>query len=197
MTATQLICVPGQSFYFEVDLTDQADTKLYKANPTLASGDVVVFRDGVLLGNITTLPSVIDASYSTLACVLSAAETTGAQRLVVLFHDVAGSQWCDLSVHIRCSSQNPDDLATPAQVNAQVVDALATDTYAEPGQGTPSATTSLAAKIGYLFKAWRNKSTQNTSQYSLYNDDAATVDHKATVSDLGGTTTIGEVTSGP
>jgi hypothetical protein len=87
--------------------------------------------------------------------------------------------------------------ATPAQVNAEVVDALAVDTYAEPGQGVPAATAPLAAKINYLFKAWRNKKTQTSAQYSLYADDATTVDQKATVGDDGTTTTIGEITTGP
>jgi hypothetical protein len=87
--------------------------------------------------------------------------------------------------------------ATPAQVNAEVVDALATDTYAEPGQGTPAATASLAAKIGYLFKAWRNKSDQTATLYQLYNDDALTVDQKATVSDDATTFVKGEVATGP
>ena len=84
-----------------------------------------------------------------------------------------------------------------AQVNAEVVDALNVDTYAEPGQGTPAATLSLAAKINYLFKAWRNRSTQTATTYSLYNDDATTVDQKATVSDDGTTADKGEVVTGP
>lgn len=82
-------------------------------------------------------------------------------------------------------------------VNAEVVDALATDTYAEPGQGAPAATTTLAAKVNYLYKAWRNKKDQTSSQYSLYADDASTVDQKAAVSNDGTTTTIGEVATGP
>jgi hypothetical protein len=84
-----------------------------------------------------------------------------------------------------------------AQVNAEVVDALATDTYAEPGQGAPSATTTLAAKINYLYKAWRNKTTQTSSQYSLYADDASTIDQKAAVTDDSTTMTRGEVATGP
>jgi hypothetical protein len=83
-----------------------------------------------------------------------------------------------------------------ADVNAQVVDALATDTYAEPGQGAPAATATLAAKIGYLFKAFRNKVDMTTSELRIYNDDAATVDQKATLSDDGTTTTRGEMTTG-
>jgi len=87
--------------------------------------------------------------------------------------------------------------ATPAQVNAEVVDALATDTYAEPAQGAPSATATLAAKIGYLFKAWRNKTEQTATTYSLYDDAGATVDQKSTVSDDAVTFTRGEIASGP
>lgn len=93
---------------------------------------------------------------------------------------------------------NGDLTATmKASVNAEIVDTLATDTYAEPGQATPGATLSLAAKIGYLFKAWRNRVTQTATTYSLYNDDAATVDQKATVSDNGATFDKGEITTGP
>lgn len=84
-----------------------------------------------------------------------------------------------------------------AQVNAEVVDALATDTYAEPGQGAPAATATLAAKVNYLYKAWRNRSTQTATTYSLYADDATTVDQKATVSDNGTTADKGEVATGP
>lgn len=84
-----------------------------------------------------------------------------------------------------------------AQVNAEVVDALATDTYAEPAQGTPAATASLAAKINYIYKFMRNKITQTSTQINVFNDDAATVDHKATLSDDGVTLTRGEFATGP
>lgn len=87
--------------------------------------------------------------------------------------------------------------ATPAEVNAEVVDGLNVDAYAEPGQAAPPATSSLATKISYLFKAWRNKTTQTAAQYSLYNDAGGTVDQKASVSDAAGTFTRDEVGSGP
>jgi hypothetical protein len=83
-----------------------------------------------------------------------------------------------------------------AQVNAEVVDALNVDTYAEPGQGAPAATTSLAAKINYLFKAWRNKVTQTTDTYTLFADNGTTADQKATITDDGATFTKGEVGTG-
>jgi hypothetical protein len=84
-----------------------------------------------------------------------------------------------------------------AQVNTEVVDALNVDTYAEPGQGAPAATASLAAKIGYLYKNWRNRKTQIADTWKLMNDDASTVDQKATVSDDGTTAEKGEVATGP
>jgi len=84
-----------------------------------------------------------------------------------------------------------------ADVNAEVVDAVATDTYAEPGQGTPAATTTLAAKLNYLYKAWRNRVTQTATQYTLYADNATTVDQKAAVSDDATTFDKGEVATGP
>lgn len=84
-----------------------------------------------------------------------------------------------------------------ADVNAEVLDVLNTDTFAEPGQEAPPATTTLVKKIGYLYKMFRNKKTQTSTAFSLYADDASTVDQKATVSDDATTATRGEIVSGP
>ncbi len=88
-------------------------------------------------------------------------------------------------------------LPDAAAINAEVVDALATDTYAEPGQGAPAATNTLAAKIGYLFKAFRNKIVQDATTLEIYNDAGAVVDQKATISDDGTDYTRGEIGTGP
>jgi len=84
-----------------------------------------------------------------------------------------------------------------AQVNAEVLDVLNVDTFAQPGQGTPAATTSIRLMLAYIYKAWRNKTEQTSSQYSLLNDDAATVDQKATFADDATTATRGEIVTGP
>jgi len=84
-----------------------------------------------------------------------------------------------------------------ADVNAEVVDTLNVDTYAEPGQGTPAATASLVTKIGYLYKNWRNRKAQTATLFSLYNDDAVTVDQKATVADDATTASKTEIATGP
>lgn len=56
-----------------------------------------------------------------------------------------------------------------AQVNAEVVDALAVDTYAEPA-AVPAATATLAAKINWLATLARNKVTQTATTQTLRND---------------------------
>lgn len=81
--------------------------------------------------------------------------------------------------------------ATPAQVNTEVVDALATDTYAESA-AVPAATSSLATKITWLGTLARNKITQTATTQTLRNDaDLANI-ATAAVSDDGTTFTRAE-----
>ena len=84
-----------------------------------------------------------------------------------------------------------------AEVNAEVVDALDTDVYPEPGQGAPGEEITLAQKISYLYKAWRNKTEQTATTLSLYDDAGTTVDQKSTVADNGTTASKAEIVSGP
>lgn len=84
-----------------------------------------------------------------------------------------------------------------ADVNTEVLDVLNTDTFAEPGQGSPAATASLVAKIGYIYKFLRNKVTQTSTIFSVYNDAGSVVDQKAAVSDDGSTFTRAEIETGP
>lgn len=56
-----------------------------------------------------------------------------------------------------------------AQVNAQVLDVLVTDTFAEPG-AVPAATASLKDKVGWLAALARNKITQTSTTQTLRND---------------------------
>lgn len=83
-----------------------------------------------------------------------------------------------------------------AQVNTEVVDALNVDTYAEPGQEAPPATTTLAKKISYLYKFLRNKITNNGTDIKVYDDAGTTVDQKSSVTKSGGTVTRGKFGKG-
>lgn len=90
-------------------------------------------------------------------------------------------------------------LATQAKadVNAEVVDAVNVDTYAEPGQEAPPATTSIVKKIGYLYKFLRNRIVQTSSQLEVYADNGTTLDQKASVSDDGTSFVRGKIGTGP
>jgi len=103
----------GVAHKFYVSLVDQSNTKLLKANPTLAAGDVQVSKDGGAFANITTLPSANPASGRSLMVDLSATEMT-ADNVVVQFVDAAGAEWCDLFVNLQTTARQIDDLAYPA-----------------------------------------------------------------------------------
>ena len=82
-------------------------------------------------------------------------------------------------------------LATPAQVNAEVLDVLNVDTFAELA-APPAATSSLRAKLTWLFMWARNKSTETATQRKLFADDTTTIVGTEAVGDDGTTFTKGE-----
>ena len=83
-------------------------------------------------------------------------------------------------------------------VIASDVAALESDlgSTAEVGQGNPPSTTTAGTRLRYLYKAWRNRTTQTSSEYALYADDGSTKDQEAVVSDDGTTFERGEVSTG-
>lgn len=114
----------------------------------------------------------------------------------------------DLTATMKTSVQTAADAAVTANtlVNAiagyidteiAAIYAALTGNRAEPGQGVPAASTSLLAKIDYLYKWTRNRSTQTATEASMYADNASTVDQKRSVSDDGSTFDRGEIGSGP
>ena len=167
------------------------------AMPNAAAGA----NGGLPTGNASG--QVVVSSHATGA-IAAASFAAGAIDNAAIAADAIGSSELAASAitEIQSGLATTADIAalndlSAAQVNAEVVDALATDTYAEPGQGTPAATASLSAKVGYLYKSFRNKKTQTASEFALYADDTTTVDQKASVSDDGTTTTVGEIATGP
>lgn len=80
---------------------------------------------------------------------------------------------------------------TTAQVNAEVVDALATDTYTELA-AVPAANAPLSQKLNWLFLLARNKITQTATTQTIYADDGSTSVATSTVSDDSTTATRGE-----
>lgn len=75
-----------------------------------------------------------------------------------------------------------------AQVNAELLDVLNTDTFAELS-APPAANSTLAAKLTWLFMWARNKATETATQRKLYADNNTTVVSTETVGDDGTTFT--------
>ena len=103
------------AFSFTTALTLQSDTKLLKANPTLAAGDAQVSKDFGAFNNLTTLPDAEpDAGYA-VRVQLSATEMD-ADVVTVLMHDAAGAEWCDQLITILT------DTATIGEIEGQTDD---------------------------------------------------------------------------
>jgi hypothetical protein len=84
------------------------------------------------------------------------------------------------------------DAATPAEVNAQILDVMATDTHSMPSAGAPPAAPTYEQLLMWLYTAWRNKFTSTNSERRVYADDESTTLTKSTISDNGTTYTRGE-----
>lgn len=150
---------------------------------------------------------LFDASYSTSF----QAEVNAACDTAMTDYDAAtGTELAAVDTKIDTIDANVDlALADTNELQTDLADggrldlildailAMLDDPRAEPGQGAPAVNADLATKIDYLYKAWRNKSEQTATTYSLYDDAGTTVDQKATVSDDGTTATKGEIATGP
>ena len=85
---------------------------------------------------------------------------------------------------------------TAAEINAEVVDVLKTDTIAEIAQGTPTATPTFEEAIMYLYMMLRNKIDVDSGFKEFYNN-AGTVIWKKALSDDGSNYVEAEGETGP
>lgn len=148
---------------------------------TLSTGDL----DDAVSGLSTLSTGDLDAAvtgYSTLSTADLDDALTAVGPTTEGLDDIAGA--------ILLSTSNKMYADTVGNVR------ITTAARAEPGQGAPAVNADAMKKVDYLFKSWRNKKTQDSSTWSLYNDAGAVVDQKATISDDGSTATFGEIGSG-
>lgn len=101
------------AYIFFLSLPSKADSGNYQVDPTLAAGDVQVSKDGGALANISILPTVPVAGCSMVKVQLSGTEMT-ADNVTLLFKDVAGDEWGDVTVNIQTSVNILDDLSATA-----------------------------------------------------------------------------------
>lgn len=95
----------------------------------------------------------------------------------------------DTGTDIPNQISNQNDISA-AQVNAEVLDVMTVDTFAEVS--TPAATASLKDMIHYVFSSVRNKITQTSTTKQIRNDSDTGNLGTSTVSDDGTTFTKGE-----
>ena len=114
----------------------------FKANPTLAAGDVKISKDGGAFANLTTLPAVTPASGEFVEIALSATEMQAARIAIKFIDQTAPKEWEDQAVlietygHASAAHEFDLDTASVAQTG---------DSFARIG-ATGSGLTTLASQ---------------------------------------------------
>lgn len=152
-----------------------------QTNFTLSAGPD---EDDILNGSMIIITSILDSDNK---YPVEVTDFVGSTRTVTIAaappFTLAGSETVSVWGDIYTGP-------TAAEINAEVVDALSTDTYAEP-TGVPGATVSLAEKIGRLYMALRNQVTV-TATKKTYFDDSGSAEWEKDLSDDGTTYTESE-----
>lgn len=203
-TASQEICLgvfvdETDGFTAETGLTiANTDIKLWKMGATTLasknSGGATHISGGIYYAVLD------DTDTDTLGALIIYCHVSGA-RPVILECEVLAANVYDslipatdrLQVDVREKGLSTMGLTTEekANVNAEALDVLATDTHAELS-AVPAATSSLKDKISWLFALARNKITQTATTQVLRNDDDDGNIASSTVSDDGTTAARGE-----
>lgn len=105
------------AYVFGISLPSQANSAIFHANPTLASGDVKISKDGGAFANLTNLPTVTPASGKRVEVSLTSTEMN-ADRITVIFSDQAGDEWSDVVAHIETTANAFDEL--PGEIADEV-----------------------------------------------------------------------------
>lgn len=90
----------GEAFEFSVSLENMSSAGSFKANPTLAAGDVQISKDDAGFANLATLPSVSPAAGVAVKVELSATEMDADKVMVVFIDQTATKEWADRSICI-------------------------------------------------------------------------------------------------
>jgi len=180
-----------------------SDTNSILSSLTTVSGYIDT-EIATLITNVATILAAVDTEVGAIKAKTDnlPADPADASDIAASFGSIASTLatiagYIDTEVASIVASIAALNNLSAADVNAEIVDALNVDTYAEPGQEVPPATTTLAKKLGYLYKAQRNRKTQTATTLSLYADNGTTVDQKATISDDGTTYDHSELGTGP
>ena len=128
-------------YTFRCVLFAQSDNQI-KSNPTLASGDWTISKDGGAFANLATLPDVDPDSTMQVKVVLSQAETN-ADEVVIIGKDASGAEWHSVCFVLHTVAAGYDSLSTltTAQVNAEADTAIS-----DAALATAATATAIKAK---------------------------------------------------
>ena len=145
-------------------------------------GRLDLILDIIAADTTTDIPALIAALNDPTAAAIRTEMDSNSTQLAAIVADTNELQTDDVPGLIAALN----DLSA-AQVNAEVLDVLNTDTFAEP-TGVPGATITLAAKIGFLYMALRNQVTVTATKKTFF-DDGGTGEWEKDLSDDGTTYT--------
>lgn len=94
----------GEDYIVYVPLQDFDTPGSFQANPSIASGDFKVQKDGGALANLATLPAVEPASSIWVKITLSATEMTADNVAVQCIDQTSPKEWGDLAFDIQTTA---------------------------------------------------------------------------------------------
>jgi hypothetical protein len=89
----------GEAYAMEIGLYSFASPGTFQVNPTITAGDFTLYRNGVLMGNLATLPVVRPAGGSVVYLVLAAQEVVSPLTLIQ-GHD-PDAEWGDIQIPLH------------------------------------------------------------------------------------------------
>ncbi len=201
------------------DILESLGTSAKSQLSTILADTAAVLVDTAEISNVAGIVSDVESNLSGVSGIVSdifeSLGTNALSKLSTILADTTAilvdtgstlsntlSQILDDTEEIGAAGAGLTDVggfatAAKSQINAEVLDVMNVDTYAEPGQEAPGATISVFAKINYLYKVMRNKSVQDATSVEIYNDAGAVVDQKRVISDDGTDFNSGEMITGP
>jgi hypothetical protein len=152
--------------------------------------------DAVLVDTGTTLNDKIDVIDGIVDNILVDTGTTLQAELDGIQADTE-----DIQTQIGTAGAGLTDLGgmstgMKAEVNAEMVDVVSTDTISEMSQGAPPASPTIKQILNYLYRKLRNKTETTSAEDAVYDDAGTTKLFKATLSDDATTLTKSEYISG-
>lgn len=90
----------GEDFITYVTLEDYSNPGNFKSNPTIASGDFQISKDGGAFANLATTPTVTPASGRAVKITLSATEMNADNVIVIGVDQTNPKEWADFALSI-------------------------------------------------------------------------------------------------